>query len=179
MVGFASLGLTSIAPDVTVALHGVTIKQLFDVSPGFLSVPCGTTRTVVRSNCYSISPGGEIEEVDVSVPVQSHGADGVHGLRLTRRGRAVVVSLVTGLALASLWVTAKQGSTAAPADATPVPVADSRQWVKVGEGDILWSIAERSHPGADPRVVVHRIMRVNDLPDPIVHPGQRLWLPGH
>lgn len=114
----------------------------------------------------------------MSVPVQPYGADVVRGVRLTRRGRVVVVGVAAGALLACLWVSADQGAVAvSAADATHVPVASTREEVTVGSGDTLWAIAVRARPEVDPRVTVQRIMDVNSLADPIVHPGQRLLLP--
>ena len=49
--------------------------------------------------------------------------------------------------------------------------------VVVGAGDTLWGIAESIAPSADPREVIHEIMRLNGLRDAVVQPGQRLALP--
>jgi hypothetical protein len=263
-------------PVVTVALHGVTIKQLFDVSPRFLSVGCGTTRTVVRSNGHSRSVG-EIEEADMGVvqpqeePASARGvtaqevvarrvairaaaaargavaaraaaargpearrvalivtaaresaaegspakegpargavleAPAARGMaargggvrrvatrgvrrvaprevragrvRLTRRGRAVLVSVVAVALLAGLWLTAGRGAVATPSGVGRAPAGSARETVTIGPGDTLWTVAARSRPGVDPRITVQRIMDVNGLADPIVHPGQRLRMP--
>ncbi|GAA3926822.1 hypothetical protein GCM10023085_05210 [Actinomadura viridis] len=109
---------------------------------------------------------------------------GTHGaappLRLTRRGRAVVVSFIAGLLLVLLWLTAGLGASAGDKeDATP-PAATPAARVKtvvVEPGETLWEIATRDDPDGDPRITVQRIADLNGLSDSIVQPGQRLRMP--
>ena len=97
-------------------------------------------------------------------------------LRLTRRGRMVFTALAAlpiaiGVLLGSL---ASGGAVAGIDDGTGPAVFDT---VVVGAGDTLWGIAESLAPTADPREVIHEIMQLNGLRDPVVQPGQRLALP--
>jgi nucleoid-associated protein YgaU len=92
-------------------------------------------------------------------------------LRLTRRGRVVLVLLPSVLA-ATCGLVAVAGPLV-PAQADP---ATSRS-VVVGAGDTLWSIAERLAPHADPRDVVARLETANDLPDATIQAGAPLVLP--
>ena len=91
-------------------------------------------------------------------------------LRLTRRGRVVVLTFFVILAcgVAALLATASRASN--PVD-TPAPS------VIVQPYDTLWSIAGRTVPGRSPRVVVHEIRRLNGLAGYTVHPGERLLVP--
>ncbi len=91
-------------------------------------------------------------------------------VRLTRRGRVVLVLLALGLLFLAFGL---GRATGADAGAT-VPL--TRRTVVVQPGETLWQIARRAAPGADPRVTVGRIQRLNDLRD-TVQPGQRLTLP--
>jgi LysM repeat protein len=56
--------------------------------------------------------------------------------------------------------------------ASPAPT------VVVHAGDTLWSIARRSAPDVDPRLVVDRIVEANHLTSSTVRVGQRLVVPG-
>ncbi|MBM7504487.1 LysM peptidoglycan-binding domain-containing protein [Agromyces aurantiacus] len=103
-------------------------------------------------------------------------AGGRTRLRLTRRGRVVFTTLaaaplVIGVLVGSL---ASGGAVAGIDDGTPPAVFDT---MVVGAGDTLWGIAESIAPTADPREVIHDIMRLNGLRDAVVQPGQRLALP--
>ena len=92
-------------------------------------------------------------------------------LRLTRRGRAVVLAffvLMASLASAVLFTTASRAS---DPDAGPAPT------VVVQPHDTLWSIATRTAPGRDPYAAVAEIQRLNDLDGYVVHPGETLVLP--
>ena len=80
-------------------------------------------------------------------------------LRLTRRGRVVLVLLPAVLALSSAFV----GMSAPFAQADPT--ASSRA-VVVRAGDSLWSIAERIAPSRDPRDVVAELERSTTSPAP-------------
>jgi hypothetical protein len=92
-------------------------------------------------------------------------------LRLTRRGRVVVVILalllIAGLAAAL--------STAARAAGRGGPAAVA----VVEPGDTLWSVAAKSRPSTDPYAVIEQIRKLNGLDDYTVYAGQELRLPGN
>ncbi|MFC3272811.1 LysM peptidoglycan-binding domain-containing protein [Agromyces mediolanus] len=97
-------------------------------------------------------------------------------LRLTRRGRVVFTTL--GALPLVIWaaLSVLGAGVAAADDAVGGPGA-SFDYVTVGAGDTLWEIAEATDPGADPRVVIDDIIRLNGLDSSVVEPGQRLALP--
>ena len=98
------------------------------------------------------------------------GREDVH-LRLTRRGRLLITSLLflSGVAL-TLFT---GGVSLAGTQTHPVPV----RYVTVVPGDTLWSIAGEAVPGADRRDTVHRIVELNALPGPQLFVGQRVAVP--
>jgi hypothetical protein len=92
-------------------------------------------------------------------------------LRLTRRGRVVVLTfliLLAMLASAVLLTTASRASD--PVDG-PMPT------VVVQPYDTLWSVAERAAPHRGTRDVVAEIRWLNGLGDYTIHPGERLVVP--
>jgi LysM domain len=92
-------------------------------------------------------------------------------LRLTRRGRVVVLMffvLLASLASAVLFTTASR------ADNPPTGPAPT---IVVREHDTLWAIATRSATRRDPYVTVAEIQKLNNLHGYIVQPGQTLILP--
>jgi hypothetical protein len=94
-------------------------------------------------------------------------------LRLTRRGRVVVLTffvLLASLASAVLWTTASR------ADDPPAGPPPS---VVVQSDDTLWDIAARTSPGRSPHDVVAEIRRLNGIGagDTAVHAGDTLVLP--
>jgi len=92
-------------------------------------------------------------------------------LRLTRRGRAVVLALLVltaSLASAVLFTTA---SRAAGQPAGPAPT------IVVQSGDTLWDIAARVMPRRDNRDAVAELRRLNGLRDSELQPGDVLVLP--
>jgi hypothetical protein len=95
--------------------------------------------------------------------------ESVQPIRLTRRGRIVVLALLVGLLVGFFAAVAPPGGAAAP-------VGD-RQVAVVQPGDTLWSIAERYAPGRDRFETIAEIQRLNGLADYTVHPGQHLVLP--
>jgi hypothetical protein len=92
-------------------------------------------------------------------------------LRLTRRGRVVLVVLPALALLSGTLVT----STARVAEAAPVPLPAVQ--VTVRADDSLWSIAERVAPQRDPRDVVAALEAANGIGDATVQQGQRLVVP--
>lgn len=77
-------------------------------------------------------------------------------LRLTRRGRAVVLSLALAVTTAVLILF---GSGVAATDDAPAPV----RTVTVQPGQTLWSIAAEARPDADIRSTVDEIVRLNAI----------------
>lgn len=96
-------------------------------------------------------------------------------LRLTQRGRRVLVALAALPAVIALsFAIIGGGSALASLDAAP---ASSFVTVVVAPGDSLWAIAEEVAPQADPRDVVDAIVRLNALGGVTVEPGQELAIP--
>lgn len=91
-------------------------------------------------------------------------------LRLTRRGRIVLVVLPALLALSGALLAAAPGV----AEAAP---RQAPHTVVVGTGDTLWTIAERIAPNTDPRVTVSAIERANGLAGARLDAGTVLVLP--
>lgn len=92
-------------------------------------------------------------------------------LRLTRRGRAVVLGffiLMASLASAILLASASRAEEPATGPAASVVVQPD---------DTLWSIAARTDPARDPFAAIADLRRVNALEGYVVHPGQTLELP--
>ncbi len=93
-----------------------------------------------------------------------------NGVRLTRRGRLVLLALLLILTgTLGVLAAASTGEAAGPAGPAPTVV--------VQPGDTLWSIAARNAPGPDPFGTIERIRQLNNLDGYTVHAGQRLILP--
>jgi hypothetical protein len=97
---------------------------------------------------------------------------GAGRLRLTARGRAVVVGLVV-LVGAVLMLRAPLAAAGPALPGVPVHA------VTVSSGETLWGLASSvTGPGEDVRDVLDRIVELNALSDSTVHPGQQLLVPG-
>jgi LysM domain len=93
-------------------------------------------------------------------------------LRLTRRGRIVLVLTVVLLVLIAGFTLGHGSSVAAGRSTTATQHA-----VIVRPGETLWSLAARIAPHQDPRLVVADIQSANDLGAAAVQPGQQLVVP--
>lgn len=94
-------------------------------------------------------------------------------LRLTRRGRLVVVvlflaALLAGGVLFGSTSTRATGEAGAPRD---------YQYLVVQPGQTLWGIAKDVAPNEDPRATIEAIRRLNALSDGGIEAGQRIALP--
>ena len=90
------------------------------------------------------------------------------GLRITRRGRLVIM----GLALLVVLLPGAWRAMATAQVEGPSTVA-----VTVQPGDTLWGIASSVDPGADPRGVIAEIRELNGLAQSGLVPGQVLQVP--
>lgn len=96
-------------------------------------------------------------------------------IRLTRRGRVVVICAVAFLLLVGFWVGARHSARATAGGGRAPSVA--LESVVVGPHDTLWDIAVRTRPGVDPRITVQRMIDLNALSSAVVNPGQRVYIP--
>ena len=95
-------------------------------------------------------------------------------LRLTRRGRRLVTAVSALVFGAAVFVVGQQ----AVASFNDEPRFTRTTSVQVGAGQSLWSIAEETNPGVDPRVVIEEIADLNGLRSAAdVIPGQTLVVP--
>lgn len=94
-------------------------------------------------------------------------------MRLTTRGRRVVVALIVLPIIIFGFIAALNGGQAGAAD---VAVVDSSVYITVGSGESLWQIAERVAPHTDPRDAVEAIMSYNHLQGEL-QAGQRIAIP--
>ncbi|WP_026554088.1 LysM peptidoglycan-binding domain-containing protein [Arthrobacter sp. 35W] len=97
-------------------------------------------------------------------------------LRLTRRGRLVLIWLPLALVAISLLAAAALFSTPAKAATGSEPI-DYATTVTVLSGETLWSIAIEADSSRDTRDVVADIVELNGLSSSVVQPGQRLFVP--
>jgi LysM repeat protein len=94
-------------------------------------------------------------------------------VRLTRRGRFVVISVLATLLLAAFLIGRTGTSIASTDKAAPKPYA----LTTVQPGETLWTVAKRVAPGHDPRALVAQITSLNHLNGGAVQAGQQLLLP--
>jgi nucleoid-associated protein YgaU len=95
-------------------------------------------------------------------------------VRLTRRGRIVLVLAVLTLALVGF---ALIGS---PAVSTGEAHHAAKHTVVIHGGETLWDLAGRIAPGEDPRVVISDIVDLNNLSDAgSIRVGQKLYVPSY
>lgn len=97
-------------------------------------------------------------------------------LRLTRRGRLVLIALPAFLA--SVLLLAFITGLIAPAHAgDAAPSGTHTTQVTLQEGQSLWAVAAQYDPDRDPRVVIGEIVELNNLDSSKVLPGQQIQVP--
>jgi hypothetical protein len=111
---------------------------------------------------------------DVNSPSGAARAEGP--VRLTGRGRAVVVGLAGAVAAAVCTLLAAGGAAAA-SHGSPGAGYQGMHQVVVRPGQTLWSIASAAEPTADPQSVIQQIETANSLPTSTIRAGQVLWVP--
>jgi LysM domain len=99
-------------------------------------------------------------------------------LRLTRRGRMVVVILAAVLATVAITAASVAFSGAQAANhGRPGAGYAGMHRIVVQPGQTLWSIAAQAEPSADPRQVIQEILTANSMTGSTVQAGQLLWVP--
>ena len=122
---------------------------------------------------FAISPGFAAPRARAARAARPAPVVGTEAsVRLTRRGRLVVVFLFLGLMLAALTVF---GATSAATGEAGEPVPT--RTVLVDEGDTLWMIASEVAAPGEVREMVHRIEELNALSGAGVYVGQRIAVP--
>ncbi|WP_309066970.1 LysM peptidoglycan-binding domain-containing protein [Microbacterium sp.] len=96
-------------------------------------------------------------------------------LRLTTRGRRVLLGLAATPLVAGIVASVLAGGSALASGEQAEPVVF--ETVTVLPGDTLWSIAAEAAPGVDPREVVEDIIRLNNLPSGMVQAGSEIAIP--
>lgn len=135
--------------------------------PGRPAVP---TRPTAARGHLTLVRTGDVAEPSRTRSVREEVAPGP--LRLTTRGRVVVVLLGLLLSLAVSLVASR-----AVADA-PVSGAVEVTRHVVLEGETLWALADDvARPGEDVRDVVLELVRLNELPSAGLMAGQTIILP--
>lgn len=94
-------------------------------------------------------------------------------LRMTRRGRAVLLTVLAVPLAAGIAVGVLNGGAA---DATKDATAPL-EFVTVDAGETLWGVATEIAPGEDPRDVIADLMSFNRLPSADVPAGLHLAIP--
>lgn len=98
--------------------------------------------------------------------------DGAPRLRMTSRGRRVLIALVVIPMLVVIAALALNGGKATAAN-EPVKLT----YVSVQQGESLWQLAGQIAPSADPRDVINDIVSLNHLGSAEIVAGQRLAIP--
>ncbi|AMM22361.1 hypothetical protein AX769_10915 [Frondihabitans sp. PAMC 28766] len=95
-------------------------------------------------------------------------------LHITRRGRAVLGTVVAVPLFAVLAVfMLSGGGAAASGSAGHIHF----EHVTIASGETLWQVAEQVAPKSDPRDVIADIVQLNDLPSTEVMAGQSIAIP--
>lgn len=95
-------------------------------------------------------------------------------LRLTRRGRAVLLFLAAmPLVMAAMFLALNGGEASASLDGSD----GAFEYVTVDSGESLWQVAEEIAPNADPRDVIQQLIQLNQLDSADVFAGVQLAIP--
>jgi hypothetical protein len=105
----------------------------------------------------------------------SAGAVTARRMRLTVRGRVLVLGMALVMTILALGVLGALRAEAASQNQSPAP--EGWQVVVVQPHETLWQIARQATPEADPRPLIEEIKSVNSLTSSAVQAGARLWLP--
>jgi LysM domain len=101
-------------------------------------------------------------------------------VRLTKRGKIVLGLLALAMVASAtvlIWLAIAGHAQAAQKAGPGTAGSQGMLRVVVHPGQTLWSIAVRTDPAADPRVVIQQIIDDNALAGTAIQAGQVLWVP--
>jgi nucleoid-associated protein YgaU len=147
-------------------------------APGSARVPAGVSRDgrLDQASMRRVVHPAPVGVSRLPVIPACERARGEGPVRLTSRGRAVVVSLAVAAAAAVCTLLAAGGAAAA-SHGSPGAGYQGLHQVVVKPGQTLWSIASAAEPAADPQAVIQQIEAANSLPTGTIRAGQVLWVP--
>ena len=115
-------------------------------------------------------------QAPLTVPVAAAAGRSVSTrLRLTARGRRVLVALAAAPVLGAIAFSLLAGGSAIASGESADPV--EFETVTVLPGDTLWSIAADAAPGVDPREVIDDIKSLNNLSSGMIQVGASIAIP--
>ncbi|MHA7141526.1 LysM peptidoglycan-binding domain-containing protein [Arthrobacter sp. Bz4] len=101
---------------------------------------------------------------------------GATKLRLTRRGRLLLVGLPIVLLASAVLMLSGFFNSPAKASAEGGEVTETVS-VSVAAGETIWQLATEFAPDRDPRIVVSEIVELNSLGTSVLQAGQQLDVP--
>ncbi|MBP3044143.1 LysM peptidoglycan-binding domain-containing protein [Arthrobacter jiangjiafuii] len=138
--------------------------------PTLLTTPGLSPASELRSTS-EVPSAGDPSALDTASP-----ASPAAPLRLTRRGRLVLIGLPAMLTAAAALT--MLGFFTAPAMASNGgPDVTRTVQVSVGPGESLWGLAQEYAPDRDPRAVVADMIELNNLSDDRIPAGVQLFIP--
>ena len=115
-------------------------------------------------------------QAPLTVPVAAAAGRSVSTrLRITARGRRLLVVLAAAPVLGAIAFSLLAGGSAVASGESAEPVAF--ETVTVLPGDTLWSIAADAAPGVDPREVIDDIKSLNNLSSGMIQVGASIAIP--
>ena len=121
---------------------------------------------------FGATGGGTVRRPSPGRAAGRSHAQASHAVRLTRRGRLVLLLTFVAVMFALLTVF---GDQSAATRETGVPV--ETRTLEVAEGDTLWEIAASVAAPGDVREMVHQIEELNALPSAALVEGQEIAVP--
>lgn len=167
----------------TVSTTTQKFKHMFECRLDVSPVACYKSyRRSIEHPFESLSQKGTIMALAATFPAAGTAAPSTArrqlpstrraGVRLTPRGRAVLLLASTAFLLLAVLVSGRFSADAGTSSATP---ATGVMVVQAGES--LWSIAQQIAPAADPREIVILLRELNGLETSTVVAGQSIVVP--
>jgi len=98
-------------------------------------------------------------------------------LRITRRGRVVLTTLVALPVFVVVALSVLNGGQASAGDSSRAGAPMQFETVTVEPGETLWQLAEETAPQADPRDFVQDVVSLNALDSSALQAGEQIAIP--